>query len=85
MSTTHDYEKGNIMVGRIYLMSAQQIGPTSAHELPGQLRKSQSKRDAMSAFNQTMFQLVHERPSPLFMRCHVIILVLCQHVMCQFI
>jgi hypothetical protein len=54
-------------------MSAQQIGPTSAHELAGQLRKSQSKRDAMSAFNQTMCQLVHERPSPWFMRCHIII------------
>jgi hypothetical protein len=72
MSTTHDYEKGHIMVG-FNLMSAQQIGPTSAHELAGQLRKSQSKRDAMSAFNQTMCQLVHERPSPWFMRCHIII------------
>jgi hypothetical protein len=62
-------------------MSVKQIGPTSAYELPGQLRKGQSKRDAMSALNQTKCQLgherpkymVHDRPSPWFMRCHVII------------
>jgi hypothetical protein len=52
-------------------MSAQQIGPTSAHELPCHLRKNQCKRDANSAFNQTMCQLVHERPCPWFMRGHV--------------